>query len=232
MYRRILETLSVLSLVAPTGLNAQTLGKASGPVFKYFGDIQQVIGQRAIVQRLKTGDQVLLTLPRLPQLPQTGQPVWVSGDGAKARLVEFPITSPKVGNCVGGNSSIRCFHMETSNFLLSHDDRVQGYTRVESQDPVEGFSGSIWIRIFDADGKEIAPPTRGGCWGVKAQQSRTEWWQVTLPARSAARIATVKIVHARVCGNDGWNETLENTRAAELVLKFVELDLAKDASRK
>ena len=231
--------LATLAISAPhAGLAQLTGSKASAPVsgdvFKLYGDVVQVTGQKATARsRMNPREQVKFDLPsNLQQQPQPGQPVWVNLTNTKARIVEFPIKPPKIKNCVGEGPGKGCFRMETSELVVSNNGRIAGQTHVISDDALAGFTGATWIRLFDRDGQEVVAPTRAGCWGVNMRQGRTEVWDFQIPAGAAVRIATVKVSHVNSpCDRDRWNDALDKaSKTLEVAGKVLELYLASQGA--
>lgn len=228
-----LWVISTATLAGP-GLDAQV--RIGGPAtrvhhaFVPFGNVATTTAAQATAIERVTIDPVAgypSSLPRRTirfatsacrdEPPVPGQPVRLRTDGRMVRFVCFPLLIADTGETVVGRGAGKGrFIMRTRGLRLSNDGSVSGRTEVKSGDFISGFTGSLWLRVADADGQEIAL-TKAGCWGVNLRSGREAAWRVQIEERALAA-AGVEVWHLHdSCGIDRTGAFLDDVeRAAEV----------------
>lgn len=234
----LLSITTLLAVSAPLHAQHDRL-KSSGAmtaavsknVMRKFGPITSIDGAQAKARNSST--EIGFGLPAAVQdKVKVGQPVWATLDLKAASFVGFPIEVPKAKNCVGHGPGNGCFRMETSDVLVSNNGLVSGKTHIISEDFIEGFTGAVWIRLYDREGNPIAVE-RGGCYGVNLRQGRTEIWKLTLPTETAVQAYRAQIYHVKSpCSRDRWEDVMEKAeKGAEVAGKIVEVYTAAKGAK-
>jgi hypothetical protein len=200
-------------------------------VFKYFGPISKMNGVRAEAQ--SKSEFVAFDVPtNLLNRVKPGQPVWTNIDKTKVRFIEFPLLVPKAKDCVGKGPGKGCFRMETSDVNVTATGKITGRTHLMSEDVIEGFTGAVWVLLYDREGNRIFAE-RGGCYGVNLREGRTEVWTINGAAETVAAAARAEVWQVKSpCSRDRWEDAMKKAeKGAEIAGKVVEVIVAAKGAK-
>jgi len=198
--------------------------------FKPYGVIASVQELNAVATKQKgTATQPPSVQFQIPTTQQgqtlPGQPVWMNLNGSQLQFVAFPIHIPNTKTRVGRGPGKGSFWVETTDALVNANGIISGVTKVQSEDYMAGFTGSVAVRLLDSQGNDLAGWQKAGCWGVNLRSGRTETWEIKIDPTVAVKTKTVELKQFdSPCGRDRWEAALAKAeKVAEVGGKLVQV---------
>ncbi len=157
----------------------------------------------------------------------TGMPVERSLDGRKVRFVRFPIKIPEVSRKVVDRAPATKsqFWMEARDVQLSlpesAEPKLAGYVTLKSEDLVSGFSGQMWVEIYDIK-DQLMRTVEAGCWGVNPNQRRVDHFEFAIPKSEAAAARRLVVYFGNACKNSFAAAMNNLKKAADAIAPLIE----------